>query len=50
MKYSWWTYSEIQECKDMYRNGKTIQEIAKELDRSELSIRNLLETERVEIV
>lgn len=47
MKYTWWTMPEINKCKDLFKSGKSFEEIAKKLDRSELSIKNLLYTERV---
>ena len=47
MKYGWWTYIEMDRCKGLHKEGKTIEEIALELDRTENSIKNLLETERV---
>lgn len=47
MKYKWWTGKEIDQCKQMYKDGKSIAEIAEILDRGILSITNLLTTERV---
>lgn len=47
MNYGWWTYPEISKCKELFKNGNTIKEIANELDRCEISIQNLLQTERM---
>jgi hypothetical protein len=47
MNYGWLTYPEINKCKEMYKNGRAIKDIAKELDRDEIYVQNLLETERV---
>jgi len=47
MNYNWWTLKEIDSCKKLYNNGNTIKDIAIKLDRCELSVENLLVTERV---
>ena len=50
MNFGWWTFTEINKCKELFENGKTIKEIAIALDRCEMSIQNLLKTERVTLV
>jgi hypothetical protein len=46
MEYTCWTKKEISQCKQLYKEGKTITEIANTLDKGVLSVINLLTTER----
>lgn len=47
MNHKWWTETEIDRCKQLYKEGKGIDEIADILDRGILSVINLLTMERV---
>jgi hypothetical protein len=36
--HKWWTGNEIDQCKQLYESGKTIEEVAEVLDRGVISI------------
>ena len=46
MKYDWWTFKECKNVINWFKDGMSIPDIAKKLDRDSKSVENVLVTER----